>query len=54
MKKLFLFIGLVSINFIFAQQNEIDITPNNSWLKAGITAEYQLEMLAIFLHLIWV
>ncbi|HQA73115.1 hypothetical protein [Flavobacterium sp.] len=38
MKKLFLFIGLVSINFIFAQQNEIDITPNNSWLKAGITA----------------
>ena len=29
---------MFSINFIFAQQNEIDITPNNSWLKAGITA----------------
>ena len=38
MKKLFLFIGLVSMNCIFAQQTEIDITTDNSWLKAGITA----------------
>ena len=38
MKKIFLFFGLVSMNFITAQQTDIDITPDNSWLKAGITA----------------
>lgn len=37
MKKLFLFIGIVSMNFIIAQVNEIDINPNNSWLKVGLT-----------------
>ena len=38
MKKLFLVIGLLGLSQIFAQQNEIDITPDNSWLKAGLTA----------------
>lgn len=38
MKKIFLFFGLVSMNFITAQQTDIDITTDNSWLKAGITA----------------
>lgn len=38
MKNLFLIIGLLGLSPIFAQQNEIDITPDNSWLKAGLTA----------------
>ena len=38
MKKLFLIIGLLGLSPIFAQQTEIDITPSNSWLKAGLTA----------------
>lgn len=38
MKNLVLFIGLLSMNFVFAQQSEIDITPKNSWLKAGLIA----------------
>lgn len=38
MKNLFLFIGLLGCTGIFAQNNEIDIQPNNSWLKAGLTA----------------
>lgn len=38
MKKLFLCIGLLGCTSIFAQTNEIDIQPSNSWLKAGITA----------------
>ncbi len=38
MKKLFLMIGLLGLSPIFAQQKEIDITPDNSWLKAGLTA----------------
>lgn len=38
MKKLFLFIGLFGFTTLFAQETEIDITPNNSWLKAGVTA----------------
>jgi hypothetical protein len=40
MKKLFLIIGigLIGSTSIFAQETEIDITPNNSWFKAGLTA----------------
>ncbi|MCG2612396.1 hypothetical protein LZZ90_12850 [Flavobacterium sp. SM15] len=40
MKKLFLIfgIGLLSLNTINAQENEAEITPSNSWFKAGITA----------------
>lgn len=38
MKKLFLIIGFLGFSPIFAQQNNIDITPQNSWLKAGLTA----------------
>lgn len=40
MKKLFLFIGIAVMSFnSYAQDVEdIEITPNNSWLKAGITA----------------
>lgn len=39
MKKLFLVIGiaLIGTSSFFAQQKEIEITPNNSWLKAGLT-----------------
>ena len=38
MKKVFLFIGLVGFSPLVAQETEIDITPDNSWLKAGLTA----------------
>ena len=38
MKNFFLVIVLLGITPIFAQQNEINITPNNSWFKAGIIA----------------
>lgn len=38
MKKLFLVIVLLGITPIFAQQKEINITPNNSWFKAGLSA----------------
>ena len=38
MRNLFLFIGLIGFSSIFAQETEIDITPDNSWLKAGLTA----------------
>ena len=39
MKKIVFIIGLVfGLSPIFAQQTEIDITPNNSWLKLGATA----------------
>jgi hypothetical protein len=38
MKKLFLCIGLMGLSPIFAQETEIEITPDNSWLKAGLTA----------------
>lgn len=38
MKKLFLVIVLLGVAPIFAQQNEINITPNNSWFKAGVAA----------------
>ncbi|WP_111307417.1 hypothetical protein [Confluentibacter sediminis] len=40
MKKVFLIIGLsLGLSPIFAQQKtEINITPKNSWLKAGLTA----------------
>ena len=38
MRKLFLIIGLLGLSPIFAQQTEIDITPENSWLKAALTA----------------
>ena len=38
MKKLFLIAGLLGFSQMYAQQSEIDITPDNSWLKAGITA----------------
>ena len=38
MRKLFLIIGLLCLSPIFAQQTEIDITPENSWLKTGLTA----------------
>ncbi|AJR03932.1 hypothetical protein [Siansivirga zeaxanthinifaciens] len=39
MKKLFLITGLLlGFNTIYAQQNDIDITSDNSWLKAGLTA----------------
>jgi len=38
MKKLFLFIGLISMGSIFGQETTMDITPDNSWLKAGLTA----------------
>lgn len=39
MKKLFLVIGiaLIGTSSFFAQQKDIEITPNNSWLKAGLT-----------------
>ena len=38
MKKIFLVIVLLGVAPIFAQQKEINITPNNSWFKAGVTA----------------
>lgn len=38
MKKLFLIIGFLGLSPIFAQQTDIDITPQNSWLKAGLIA----------------
>lgn len=38
MKNLFLIIGLIGLSPIFAQETEIEITPENSWLKAGLTA----------------
>jgi len=38
MKKLFLIAGLLGFSQMYAQQTEIDITPDNSWFKAGITA----------------
>ena len=39
MKKLVLFIGLLfGTVTVFAQETEIDITTDNSWLKAGLTA----------------
>jgi hypothetical protein len=38
MKKVFLFIGLVGFSPLVAQETEIDITPDNSWLKACLTA----------------
>lgn len=38
MKKLFLVMILLGTAPMFAQQKEINITPNNSWFKAGITA----------------
>ncbi|MFB9058164.1 hypothetical protein ACFFU9_15575 [Mariniflexile ostreae] len=38
MKKLFFIVGLLGLSPIFAQKTNVDITPNNSWLKAGVTA----------------
>jgi hypothetical protein len=38
MKKIFFIIGFLGLSPIFAQQNEMEITPKNSWLKAGLTA----------------
>lgn len=38
MKKLFLIIGFLGLSSIFAQQTDIDITTQNSWLKAGLIA----------------
>ncbi|XMO85704.1 hypothetical protein AAFN75_12995 [Algibacter sp. AS12] len=38
MKKLFLIAGLLVFGSTYAQDEEIDITSDNSWLKAGITA----------------
>lgn len=38
MKKIFLIIVLLGLGPIFAQDSEINITPKNSWLKAGLTA----------------
>ena len=39
MKKLFLFTALIlGTSPIFAQETELDITSDNSWLKAGLTA----------------
>lgn len=41
MKKLFLIVGLLGLTPIFAQTvkpNDIEITPKNSWFKAGLTA----------------
>lgn len=38
MRKLFLFIGLFSLSSIIGQETTMDITPDNSWFKAGITA----------------
>lgn len=40
MKKLFLIVGiaLIGSTAMYAQQTDIDITPSNSWLKAGLTA----------------
>ncbi|ALJ03718.1 hypothetical protein APS56_00490 [Pseudalgibacter alginicilyticus] len=37
MKKLFLIVGLLGLSPIFAQTTDIELTPNNSWLKAGLT-----------------
>jgi hypothetical protein len=38
MKKLFFVIGLLAFSPIFAQDTEINITPDNSWFKAGVIA----------------
>ncbi|WP_100611393.1 hypothetical protein [Confluentibacter lentus] len=38
MKKLFLGIALLGFSSMFAQETEINITPDNSWFKAGVTA----------------
>ncbi|HLV15197.1 MAG TPA: hypothetical protein VKY41_08455 [Xanthomarina sp.] len=38
MKKIFLVIMIFGLTPIFAQQNEVEFTPKNSWLKAGLTA----------------
>ncbi|SFD25474.1 hypothetical protein [Algibacter pectinivorans] len=38
MKKLFLIAGLLVFGSTYAQDEDIDITSDNSWLKAGITA----------------
>lgn len=39
MKKLFLFIGLLGLTNLYAQDDlEMEITPSNSWFKAGLTA----------------
>ena len=39
MKKIVLIIGLlIGTTAVFAQETEIDITTDNSWLKAGLTA----------------
>ncbi|MBF8150529.1 hypothetical protein ITJ86_11515 [Winogradskyella sp. F6397] len=39
MKKTFLIIGIVlGLNPLFGQEEDIDLTVDNSWLKAGITA----------------
>ena len=37
MRKLFLLIGLFGLNTIFGQETEVELTADNSWLKAGIT-----------------
>ncbi|MFD2552265.1 hypothetical protein ACFSQP_10595 [Bizionia sediminis] len=38
MKKLLVAVAFLGCLSAFAQTEDIDITPNNSWLKAGITA----------------
>lgn len=38
MKKLLLLVALIGFNSVFAQEDDIDISPENSWLKLGITA----------------
>lgn len=38
MKKLILIIGFLGLTPLFAQEEEIEITSKNSWLKAGLTA----------------
>ncbi|HLV38896.1 hypothetical protein [Xanthomarina sp.] len=38
MNKLFLVIVILSFSPMFAQQTDVEFTPNNSWLKAGLTA----------------
>ena len=38
MKKIFLIVGLLTLSPMFSQEDDIEITSDNSWLKAGLTA----------------
>jgi hypothetical protein len=38
MKKFILVLSVFTASFTFAQQKEINVTKDNSWFKAGLTA----------------